>query len=139
VTPFRSQIRLQKFRLDEIQRQVAELDRLAVRLKGDLAGLEAEACAEQEAAKHSADAGFAYGAYAAHLVDRRRKLMKSIDEVEVELAQAREQLRDAFAELKKYELAAAAAVERANKRREARDQVNLDEIALGIFRRRKIG
>jgi len=136
VTPFRSQIRLQKFHLDEIQRQVADLDRLAARLNADLAALDAEAAAEQAVAQASADAGYAYGAYAASWVERRRKLIDSISDVEGELTEAREKLRDAFTELKKYELAAASAIERAVKRRGARDQIEQDEVGLAVFRRR---
>ena len=136
MTPFRSQIRLQKFQLDEVQRQVADLDRLAARLQADLAQLDAEAAAEQAVAQTNPDAGFAYAAYAANWVERRRKLIDSISDVEGELTQARDQLRDAFAELKKYELAAASAIERAVKKRSARDQVDQDEVGLALFRRR---
>jgi flagellar export protein FliJ len=52
-----------------------------------------------------------------------------------QIEQARDALKDAFAELKKFELAAEAAEERARKKRDAREQTALDEVALGIFRR----
>ena len=133
--PFQSQIRLHKWTVDEAQRQLSELMRLADRLRQDLADLEAEAVREQQAAAQSLEASMTYGAYAERLVERREKLNRSIAEVEGQIEQARDALKDAFAELKKFELAAEAAEERARKKRDAREQATLDEVALGIFRR----
>ena len=133
--PFESQIRLHKWTVDEAQRQLADLMRLADRLRQDLADLEAEAIREQQTAAASFEAGLTYGAYAVQVIERREKLNRSIAEVEGQVEQAREALRDAFAELKKFELAADAAEKRAKKKRDAREQTLLDEVALGIFRR----
>jgi flagellar export protein FliJ len=135
VKPFQSQIRLHKWTVDEAQRQLSELMRLADRLRQDLAYLEAEAVREQAAAAQSLEASMTYGAYAERLIERREKLNRSIAEVEGQIEQAREALKDAFAELKKFELAAEAAEERARRKRDAREQTMLDEVALGIFRR----
>jgi flagellar export protein FliJ len=133
--PFQSQIRLHKWTVDEAQRQLGELMRLAERLRQDVADLEAEAVREQKAAAESFEASLTYGLYAERVIERREKLHRSIAEVEGQIEQAREALRDAFAELKKFELAAEAAEERAKKKRDAREQTQLDEVALGIFRR----
>ncbi len=135
--PFESQIRLHKFHVDEAQRRLAELTRLEDRLRQDLARLEAELVAEQQAASASLEANMTYAAYAEQVVARRDRLNRSIAEVTTEIAQAREALRDAFAELKKFELAAEAAEERTKKRREQREQAQQDEVALGIFRRKE--
>ncbi|HEV2673398.1 MAG TPA: flagellar export protein FliJ [Aliidongia sp.] len=133
--PFQSQIRLHKWTVDEAQRRLGELMRLADRLRQDLEDLAAEAVREQAAAAQSLEAGMTYGAYAVRVIERREKLNRSIAEVEGQIEQAREALKDAFAELKKFELAAAAAEERARKKRDAREQTALDEVAIGIFRR----
>lgn len=132
--PFQSQIRLHKWTVDEAQRRLGELIRLADRLRQDLADLEAEAIREQAAALQSLEASMTYGAYAARVIERREKLNRSIVEVDGQVEQAREALKDAFAELKKFELAAEAAEERARKKRDAREQTTLDEVAIGIFR-----
>ena len=132
---FESQIRLHKWHVDEAQRRLAELLRLEDRLREDLRRLEAEQITEQEAASISLEASLTYGAYAEQLVERRHKLNRSIAEVIEQVTQAREALKDTFAELKKFELAAEAAEERAKKKRDAREQTTLDEVALGIFRR----
>ena len=133
---FESQIRLHKWHVDEAQRRLAELLRLEDRLREDLRRLEAEQITEQEAASISLEASLTYGAYAEQLVERRHKLNRSIAEVIEQVTQAREALKDTFAELKKFELAAEAAEERARKRRGLREQQAQDEVGIGIFRRR---
>ncbi|HLZ68148.1 MAG TPA: flagellar export protein FliJ [Aliidongia sp.] len=133
--PFQSQIRLHKWTVDEAQRQLSELMRLADRLRQDLADLEAEAVREQQAAAQSLEASMTFAAYVERVIERREKLNRSIAEVEGQIEQAREALKDAFAELKKFELAAEAAEERARRKRDAQEQAMLDEVALGIFRR----
>ena len=130
--PFQSQIRLHKWTVDEAQRQLGELMRLAERLRQDIADLEAEVVRERQAAVQSFEAGLTFPAYLEQVIERREKLHRSIAEVEGQIEQAREALQDAFAELKKFELAAE---ERAKKKRDAREQTTLDEVALGIFRR----
>lgn len=134
--PFESQIRLQKWQVDEAQRKLAELLRLEERLKADRARLDGELAAEQKAAAASLEASLTYAGYARQLIDRRQKLDHSIVEVAAQVVQAREALRDCFAELKKFELAAEAAEERARRRRDRREQQQLDEVGLAMFRRR---
>jgi flagellar protein FliJ len=136
VKHFESQIRLHKWNVDEAQRRLAELLRLEDRLREDLRRLETEQIVEQEAASISLEASLTYGAYAEQLIERRHKLNRSIAEVVEQVTQAREALKDAFAELKKFELAAEAAEERARKRRGQREQQQQDEVGIGIFRRR---
>jgi flagellar export protein FliJ len=135
VKPFESQIRLHKWTVDEAQRRLGELMRLADRLRQDLADLAAEALREQALAAQSFEASLTYGAYAERVIERREKLNRSIADVEEQVEQARDALKDAFAELKKFELAAEAAEERAKKKRDQREQAALDEVAIGIFRR----
>lgn len=134
--PFQSQIRLHKWTVDEAQRQLGELMRLAERLRQDVADLEAEVVRERQAATQSFEAGLTFAGYLDQVIERRGKLHRSIAEVEGQIEQARDALTDAFAELKKFELAAEAAEERAKKKRDAQEQTLLDEVALGIFRRR---
>ncbi|GGF35252.1 hypothetical protein GCM10011611_46930 [Aliidongia dinghuensis] len=134
--PFQSQIRLHKWTVDEAQRRLGELIRLADRLRQDLADLEAEALREQAAAQASFEASLTYGAYAERVIERREKLNRSIAEVDGQVEHARDALKDAFAELKKFELAAEAAQERARRKRDAREQAQLDEVAIGMFRGR---
>lgn len=132
---FDSQIRLRKFHVDEAQRRLAELVRLEDRLREDRTRLDAELVQEQKTAAASLEASFTYGAYATQLIERREKLDRSVADVAASIAEARDALREAFAELKKFELAAESAATRARRRRDRQEQQQLDEIALGVFRR----
>lgn len=131
-----SQIRIQKWNVDEAQRRLADLERLAARLAEDLIALDGEMRHERDIAARSAEAAATYHEYVAAALRRQETLRRSIAEVETQVGQAREELRDAFSNLKKFELAAEAADLRARKAREARDLRVQDEVALSIFRRK---
>ena len=135
--PFQSQIRLNKFNVDEAQRHLGELQRLGDQLRAQRSALEEEAKREQALAASSLEASIAYPGYARQLIERRARLDRSIEDVEAQILQAREGLANAFAELKKFELAAEAAEERNRKKREQRDQIAMDEVAIQIFRKKQ--
>ena len=130
-------IRVHRHQLDERRQQVAELDRLAAKLREELQRLEVETAAEQKAAGASFEAGFGYGRYAAGVVDRRQKLLASIAGVEEQTVQAREALAAAFQEVKRYELAAAHRLKKARQRVSRRQRIEQDEIAMQMHRRRQ--
>ena len=130
-------IRVHRHQLDERRQQVAELDRLAAKLREELQRLDAEAAAEQKLAAASPELGLTYGSYAAAVTDRRQKLLASIAEVEEQIAQAREALAAAFQDVKRYELAAAHRLKKARQRLARRQRIEQDEIALQIYRRRR--
>jgi flagellar FliJ protein len=133
--PFESQIRINKWQVDEAQRHLASLLRLVDRFNDDLRSLDEEMAAEQNTASASLEARYTYHAFLAQMALRRDTLLRSIAEVEGEIVQARDGLRDAFSELKKFEIAAAAAEERARRQRDQRQQQLQDEVALNLFRR----
>jgi flagellar export protein FliJ len=136
MTSFSALIRLHKWQLDERQRQVVELETLLQGLQAEKERLASELLEEQRIAMENPDGAFGYANYAQMVVDRRRTLDQSIGEVEQEIAQARDELAEAFAELKKYELAAEAAARRAEAQEARRQQIQLDEMALSVFRRK---
>jgi hypothetical protein len=133
---FKSQIRLQKFHVDEAQRRLAELVQLEDRLKEARTQLDAELVREQTEATKSFEANLTYGAFATNLVQRREKLELSLLEVAQSIEESRELLRDAFAELKKYELGASAAADRVRRTRDRTEQTRQNEIGLTMFRQR---
>lgn len=128
-------IRLAKWQLDEKQRQLADLDAMRESLREKAATLAAEVNAEQAAAS-TGDAAFAYANFARAALDRRETLERSIAEVETALAQVREQVSEAFRELKKYEVAEARRFEREQLETNRKNQAALDEIALNMHRRK---
>ena len=134
----KSLIRLHEWNVDEKRRKLGELLRLQGELEQQVTDLEADLVRQQEAA--AADptlSGLTYGAYAEQAIQRRENLKDSIDQMEMVIGHAQDELSEAYQELKKYET-----VDRNRQRRyeleEARrEQIMLDEIALNQHRRKK--
>tara|TARA_R110000824_G_scaffold390760_6_gene587650 strand:+ start:4050 stop:4463 length:414 start_codon:yes stop_codon:yes gene_type:complete len=130
-----SLIRLHRFQVDEKRRKLAELELMAQEFRARERELEAQVEAEQKKAGISDVAHFAYPMFAKSVIRRRQNILTSIEDIERQLDSAKEELSDAFRELKKYE------VIEDNRKRKMRkevmrvEQAQLDEVALGIHRR----
>jgi flagellar export protein FliJ len=135
MTPFDSLVRISRWHLDEKRQKLAELERLADRLRGDLRRLDEGIAAEQKLAEKDDMALRAYPAYLEAELNRRQRLEKSIADVEQEIEAAREEVNDAFRELKKYELAQSNEQERLRNRRQRVEQQRSDEVGAQLHRR----
>lgn len=133
----KSLIRLNRWQLDEKRRALGELQTLVDRLNGEIERLDAEIEREKASVATAADpvAGFAVWLHAAR--GRRERLVQSVAQVEAQIAAARDQIAEAFQELKKYELAQEDRDRRALLRHRRRETAAFDEIALNGFRRRQ--
>jgi flagellar protein FliJ len=129
-------IKLHRWQLDEQRRRVTEFENLADKLRAELQRLDGEKDYEQQIAGGSHEASFTYSGYAKTLIDRRAKLNQSIQETEQQIVEARAALADAFAEVKRYEIAAANRLLAKHRGLERLRQQELDEVALAGFRRR---
>jgi flagellar FliJ protein len=136
VSALDSLIRINRYKLDERRRQVAELERLVERLRAESLRLEQELTSEQQVAAASFEAGHAYAGYARDLIDRRHKLAASIAEVDGQIETARAALAESFREVKRYEITAANRAKRERMTAERRQRIAQDEVALQIYRRR---
>jgi len=136
MTALDSLIRLHRWQLDERRRQLAALESLGEKLRHEEGRLIAEEAHEQAVATSSPAAAVTYGAYAAQLVERRRKLTQSLASLEQQLALAREALSDSYREVKRYEIAAATRAAQQRKRAARLQQRTLDEIGIEGYRRR---
>jgi flagellar export protein FliJ len=122
-------IRLARFKVEELQKQMASLDAARGDLQRQVDQLAASVPEEQIAANASKEGFVAYGSYAQAVIVRKQNLRVSIDEVDAQASKLREELERAFAELKKFEImeerreAAALAV------RQKRSQAEIDDIA----------
>lgn len=131
-------IRLHQFRVDEKRREVGGMIAVVTNLERQARELEAEILKEQEiAAKSPIEAGAIYGHYATLAIRRRAQFAAAIAEMEKRLAQAQDEMREEFKELKGYEIIqevrdAEAALDAARA-----EQFVLDEIGLNSYRRRK--
>ena len=137
VSELNTLIRLSRWKLDEKRRALGELQALAERLAGEIARLESEVQAEQQAARCSAEVGFAYANFARQAIDRRRRIEQSIAEVSRQIEAATAEMAEAFQELKRFELTQEGRDRREQARLRQRESAALDEMALTGYRRRR--
>ncbi|MEO5337308.1 MAG: flagellar export protein FliJ [Magnetospirillum sp. WYHS-4] len=130
-------IRLHEWQVDEKRRRLGELLRVLDDLEARLKRLETELIEEQRiAARAPNEAGFLYGNYAEAVIERRERLKESIARAEVEIARARDDLREAFRDLKKYEIAQRNRDQKAAAELARKEQLVLDELGLQGYRQR---
>jgi flagellar protein FliJ len=134
-----SLVRLHRWQLDELRRQLADLDLLAQKLREEKQRLSEEQNAEQTVAAASIEAATAYGGFARHLIERRQKIEQSIASVAQQIVAAREALAASYQEVKRYEIALANRATQRRKRIERQQQRTLDELGIDGYRRRKSG
>src|SRR3546814_668402 len=127
VKSFASLIRLHQWQLDEKRRALAELQTLADRLEGEIQRLDAEIAAEREVAERDPGSSPGFGLYVKSALNRRERLKQSVRQVETQIAAAREEIAEAFQDLKKFELAQEDRDRRAALRRRRIETIALDE------------
>lgn len=130
-------VRLHRWKLDEKRRKGAELERLVDRFRRDIEQLKAELRQEQEAAAGSIELQRSLPGYARAIRNRCARLDASAREVESELEQVREEIAEAFRELKRYEQALSNREARRQAVLRRREQIASDEIGLSIYRRQQ--
>ncbi len=100
---FESLIRLARFKVEELQKQMATLDASRADLEAKITQLEESVPEEQVAASASREGFVAYGSYAQAVIKRKQNLRASIAEVDQQADRLRADLEEAFHELKKFE------------------------------------
>src|SRR5215475_2200772 len=118
-------IRVKRFQLDEKRRKVAQMEAMIVDFQRIAGDLEREIVAEQERAGIYDPSHFAYPTYAKAAIARRENLKRSIDELEVQLRDARIALQESAEELKRVELLD----ERDRSAADGREQTEFEAIA----------
>lgn len=129
-------IRLHRWQLEEQRRKLGQLEAMRAEFERRAKDLELEIANEQKRVKNT-EASFAYGAYAQAAIARRETLAQSIEGMELELVKARDQVAEAFREVKKFEIAQDRQIKRAQLAAGRKEQQTLDELSLDIYRRRK--
>jgi flagellar export protein FliJ len=135
MTALDSMVRVHRWVLDEKQRKLADLQAFVDKLRGDLTTLDKQLETEREAAGRSDEAGSVYPAFVAAALDRRKKLCETIANLDTETEAAREDVAEAFSELKKYELARDNQESQESAKRNRRERISLDELGVSIYRR----
>ncbi|MCB2100862.1 MAG: flagellar FliJ family protein [Rhodobacterales bacterium] len=126
-----SLIRLHEWRVDEKRRMLGDLLRLLDELNGQVAQLEADLMAEQSLARGApAEVTFTLGAYTQAAIARKRRLNESIIQAEALIEGAREELRVAYHELRRYELAQENRDAQARADDDRRERIELDDLGI---------
>jgi len=123
-------IQLRRFEVDERRQTVADIETMTEELNQMVVDLERQIQAEQEKAGVDDVNHFAYPTFAKAAIQRRDNLKNSVKDLEAKLEEARDQLAEAFEELKKVELIEERDAARARTETAAREQAELDEIGL---------
>jgi flagellar export protein FliJ len=121
-------IRLKRFQVDEKRRQVAQLEAMIAEFERMSVDLEREISTEQQRAGINDPGHFAYPTYAKAAIQRRDNLSRSINDLKVQLEDARAALAEAFEELKKVEILEERDHQREAASDAAREQAELDRI-----------
>lgn len=129
-------LRLQRWTLDEKRRQAGDLELLIERLMQDINQIDAAVEREVEAARANIEMQRALPGYRQAMKDRRQRLDKSLLDLRGELDKLREQITEAFSELKKTEQTVKNRHQRQRLAERRKDQAISDEIGLQLHRRK---
>lgn len=133
-------IRLAEWKVDERRRRLGDLLLLVENLQKQIEILKQELAREQYVASASPEvAGFLFGNYVKTVIARRAWIEGSIAKAEEEVEAARDELREAYLELKKLDVAEKALVKKAEAELARIDRIALDEVGLQSFRQRSEG
>lgn len=127
-------IRVQRFHVDEVRRQLADIEAMVADLRQKEADLQAQIDSEQDRTGISDITHFAYSTFAKSAMDRRDNIRFTIEGLNPQIEEARDKLSEAVTELKRLEVL--------DEREDARrrhdmaklDQRNMDEIGLQSYR-----
>jgi len=123
-----SLIRLRRFDVDEKRQKVADIEVMIQDFNQMVVDLDRQIEVEQERAGVSDVNHYAYPTFAKAAVQRRDNLMTSIDDLNAKLERAREDMAEAFEDLKKVELINERETERVRSEQMKSEQEELDQI-----------
>ncbi|KJE36284.1 hypothetical protein UF64_05385 [Thalassospira sp. HJ] len=126
---FKTLVRMRKWALDEKQRELGEMLGVLGNLEAEKKALEQAVIHEQKIAAENPElAGFAYGGFATAVIAEREAITKMIAEQEEKIDAFREEVADAFKELKTAEIAERNRLEAERAEEDKKEQDELDEI-----------
>jgi hypothetical protein len=130
-------LRLQKWSLDEKRRQAADLEALIERLQDDVRRLDEEVAREIDAARNDLESQRVLPSYRAMMAERRERILKSVADLTAELEKLRDQIMEAFSDLKKTEQTILNRQQRQRAAQRRQEQIRADEMGLNMHRRKK--
>lgn len=129
-------LRVHRLRLDEQGRVMQDLQALKSQIESEIVRLENDLRAEQDTARQSTVASFAFAAYSARNREQRERLRASLADIDAKIEVARDALAAIFRELKTIENVQAGLERRRLAVVQRTEQAAMDAVALGMFRQR---
>ncbi len=127
-------IRLNEWSVDQKRRKLGEVLGMVDGFQAEARKLEEDLVKEQAVAAASPnEAGFLYGYFADAIIDRRAIIKISIQQLETQVAEAREEVNQAYRELKKFETALETRKKHEQAEQDRQDQQVLDEVGMQSF------
>lgn len=131
-------IRLSKFSVDEKRRVLTALQTREDQIIEEIRQGEEQLRHEQHlAAEDATGIGFSYGAFQNAWMRRRDLMHQALAAVRADIEKARDELAEAFRELKTYEVTQANREKREREELDRKEQIFLDEIGLNMHRRKQ--
>jgi flagellar protein FliJ len=135
----RTLIRLRKHTLDEARRELTALQRAVDAINQARASLDRELADESATARDDIEVSYRYGNYLVTVRERRRVFDEQESELSQRIALAEAGVREAFRDLKQFEIAEARRLEEERAEAGRQEQAALDEVALSGFRNQENG
>lgn len=130
-------IRVHQFELDEKRRQLGNLLRFEQSLENRKILLAQRFKEEEEAAKNDQTAALTFGAYVDWHIDENKRVDRALADARQEIALMRDEIREAYQELKAFEITQENREKREAAELERKNNAVLDEIGLTLYRRKQ--
>jgi flagellar export protein FliJ len=130
-------IRLQKNRLDALRKDLVLLETEKEQFEAFSQQLLESLHAELQAAEGMAEMRGFFGDFSARIKRQRQQIAQHVAGLERRMSALREQMADVFSEQKKYEIALEQHTERQKAAAQAREQQQMDELAVQRFHRQR--
>ena len=130
-------IRLARWEVDEKRRVLVALQTREEEIIATIRAAEQQLLHEQQVASQDPEAAYLYGAFANAWLNYRAQLDATLAEVRAQIEIARDDLAEAFRQVKTYEVTQANREKREKEEADRKEQAVLDDIGIEIHRRRE--
>ena len=136
MSQFEKLVRLREFELDERRRESGNILNEVNMLQDEMNRLNESLKVEQKIASESLEARFLYNEFASSVIRQREWLTAALKAKEEEYESSREKVAHAYGEMRKAEIVRDEALKAEKQRGQILEQIEVDEIARNIYRRK---
>ena len=136
MSQFEKLVRLREFELDERRRESGNILNEVNMLQDEMNRLNESLKVEQKIASESLEARLLYNEFASSVIRQREWLTAALKAKEEEYESSREKVAHAYGEMRKAEIVRDEALKAEKQRGQILEQIEVDEIARNIYRRK---